>query len=44
MPDITKLKVDPVAAVACLFGAAVIIPSLIVLMITLFSVACVILG
>ncbi|WP_293330932.1 hypothetical protein [Parvibaculum sp.] len=39
MPEITKLKIDPVAAVAFLFGAAVIIPSLTVLTITLFAVA-----
>jgi hypothetical protein len=44
MPEITKLKIDPVAAVAFLFGAAVILPSLISLTLTLFAVARALLG
>lgn len=44
MTEITKLKIDPVAAVAFLLGAAVILPSLTSLTLTLFAVARALLG
>ena len=39
MTEKMTFKIDPVAAVAFLFGAAVIVPSVIALVITLFAVA-----